>query len=723
MANAVQSVAQPKSAPTAAGRPPFAVRAVLAIYRFLASLQLAVISIAALAAVLAYGTWYEREHGTIAVQQDIYQAPFFAIQLAFLAINILCAATIRIPWKRRQLGFVVTHAGLLVLIFGSWYGLWYSDEGQVGAVEGSAMSQLVRTDKPRIRVREIDPEQGRPIDPEYVLAFNGGAFDWEPGRYEVISKKNDPFKLAVKKFYAASAPATRRFADPSGSPMLRIRPMMKPPGASEATDVFSEPEQWLTIPADIRLSRTARAVPPARLVFHYFDRPELVEDFLAPPADPGEFGVVRFRYTDESGKRVKHDVRLDGLEKGKAFPLPGSRITASFLDRKSLPIEDATMMESLGEPVLTFAEFELRDGDRPAIKHTAFAGLPVIPSVIPTADRPAAAALADLCYYLPPRVSVGGGMSGTFGVIEIVGDAQGKLYYRVFGRPKDAGAATAATDRPAVLRAGPAPLPLDESITAFGGENMPMTLTFSALTYFPKGKTERIYEPFEMPIGQKGNGLAAAELEITVDGVTRDFWVQRPPSLDPIFRPVAVGKKIYEVAYDFDRKDLGFSLFLDKFTVDFDPGTSQASSFTSNVRLTDEARKIKDQPVVIWMNNPLTHREYTFYQSSYERIKDPRTGEETGEFRSILQVGHDAGRFLKYSGSLLIVLGTFLQFYMRAGVFSQAGKAAVAAVAGSADRARERLAKLGAKTGSGVESAAGAGAEKPASKRSSEDIL
>ena len=85
------------------------------IYRFLASLKLAVFSIATLAATLAYATFFESWYGAGAAQEYIYRSPGFAILLAFLGMNILCAALIRYPWKKRQTGFVVTHAGLLDL--------------------------------------------------------------------------------------------------------------------------------------------------------------------------------------------------------------------------------------------------------------------------------------------------------------------------------------------------------------------------------------------------------------------------------------------------------------------------------------------------------------------------------------------------------------------------------------------------------------------------------
>ena len=81
---------------------------------------------------------------------------------------------------------------------------------------------------------------------------------------------------------------------------------------------------------------------------------------------------------------------------------------------------------------------------------------------------------------------------------------------------------------------------------------------------------------------------------------------------------------IYEVAFDVDHLDLGFSLKLDDFDVGFDPGTRTASSFRSEVRLTDEAQGIKDKPVSIFMNNTLDHRGWRFFQSNYMPVRRPQ---------------------------------------------------------------------------------------------------
>ena len=58
------------------------------------------------------------------------------------------------------------------------------------------------------------------------------------------------------------------------------------------------------------------------------------------------------------------------------------------------------------------------------------------------------------------------------------------------------------------------------------------------------------------------------------------------------------------------------------------------------------------------MNRPLVHREFAFYQSSFQQLPE-------GREVSILSVAHDPGRFLKYSGSLMICLGIFVMSYLK----------------------------------------------------------
>jgi hypothetical protein len=253
-----------------------------------------------------------------------------------------------------------------------------------------------------------------------------------------------------------------------------------------------------------------------------------------------------------------------------------------------------------------------------------------------------------------------------FGQIDVLAGPDHSLSYRVFGRGKDG-----TTELRSAGRAS-----LRKPIVAFGGNaNMPMTIRFQVDDYLPSGVEKDIYEPIELPKGKMGEGIAACRAEMTVGKETKEVWLRRSVSLDPPApQLVAFRDAAYAIAYDVDRKPLGFDLNLDDFDVGFEPGTEQATRFVSKVRLTDPSEGLKDQPHTISMNHPLYHRGYTFYQSSYRPDIDPHTDRPTGRFQSIFQVALNPGRPIIYSSCLLVVLGAFTQFYMRAGIFTDGGK-------------------------------------------------
>src|SRR5262249_43137289 len=287
-----------------------------AVHRFLASLKLAVICLSALAASLAFATWFESNYGTSAAQDYVYKSTWFAVVLAFLAANILCAALIRYPWKRRQTGFVITHSGLLILIFGSYWSFRTADEGIVGMLEGESREQLVRRNDPVIRIREVDPHTQEPRR-EYDLPFKPGPFRWGHGTAhlhglfdlvlswfsggrlpaptpggEVLSQPGDPFKLVVKEHLPTAAPAVVHEANPAGDPMAKIQLQFKAPGMPQARDAFAdESDRWFKLERRFyRGARTAGMPGPASFAHARPARP--VQGFLKPPTSPRPRGAA-----------------------------------------------------------------------------------------------------------------------------------------------------------------------------------------------------------------------------------------------------------------------------------------------------------------------------------------------------------------------------------------------------------------------------------------------
>ena len=119
---------------------PWWLRLFLGLYESLASLQLAVVLIGGSALVLALATLVESAYGDAsksgAANWAIYQTWWFAALNGLLALNVLCAALIRFPWKKAQTGFLMTHAGLLLILGGSLVTRLYGVDANVSILEG-----------------------------------------------------------------------------------------------------------------------------------------------------------------------------------------------------------------------------------------------------------------------------------------------------------------------------------------------------------------------------------------------------------------------------------------------------------------------------------------------------------------------------------------------------------------------------------------------------------
>jgi hypothetical protein len=136
----------------------------------------------------------------------------------------------------------------------------------------------------------------------------------------------------------------------------------------------------------------------------------------------------------------------------------------------------------------------------------------------------------------------------------------------------------------------------------------------------------------------------------------KEYWL----GLDAVM-PIYLEDRVYMVSYGHRRLRLKFPLKLDKFTVGVYQGTERAASYQSQVTVPGMGQ------VDISMNEPLKHDGFTFYQSSFQR------NEKGDPVVSVLSVNRDPGRFVKYAGSLSIVLGSILLFYFKRGFYKKKG--------------------------------------------------
>jgi hypothetical protein len=178
------------------------------------------------------------------------------------------------------------------------------------------------------------------------------------------------------------------------------------------------------------------------------------------------------------------------------------------------------------------------------------------------------------------------------------------------------------------------------------------------------------YEPdLEIPPGMTRDGLkpvARCRLSLGKDKV--DFWLPQNGTATQ-----HVGDRVFTIEYTQRVQKLPFELKLLRAEMTTDLGTQSAASYTSWVQLTDAEKGIHEKDCMITMNQPLEHRDYKVYQSTYGSITqtlgitDPATGRPVSY--SGFTVGRDPGLWLKYLGSIMLALGIATMFYMRAYFF------------------------------------------------------
>jgi hypothetical protein len=169
-----------------------------------------------------------------------------------------------------------------------------------------------------------------------------------------------------------------------------------------------------------------------------------------------------------------------------------------------------------------------------------------------------------------------------------------------------------------------------------------MDFQFVPLEFHPSALPKADY----FPLDEKAPAAETSEV-VELGFGKENLWLELGSS-----GQLPLGDALYYLQYTKREVDFGFELKLNDFHIGYDEGTTKPSSYASDVEFGGQKQTIS-------MNEPLHHNGYTFYQSSYE--SDP---DGTPKY-SVLSVNLDPGRWVKYLGSLMIVLGIISMFYFK----------------------------------------------------------
>lgn len=128
--------------------------------KFLGSVQLALPMLLILAALLASGTITESIYSTAVAKRFVYGTWWFGGFLVLLAVNLMCSAFSRFPWKKHQTGFVITHLGIIMILAGSLVTQKWGLDGQIPLNEGEE-GHIFQEDKPVLYYQVEDGAVGK----------------------------------------------------------------------------------------------------------------------------------------------------------------------------------------------------------------------------------------------------------------------------------------------------------------------------------------------------------------------------------------------------------------------------------------------------------------------------------------------------------------------------------------------------------------------------------
>ena len=264
-----------------------------------ASTKLAVMLLVSLAAVLATATVLEAAKGREWAQWYVYKSPWFMAVVGLLAVNILAATIVRFPWRRDQRGFLLAHAGVLVLLAGAFLSFVAGIEGQLGLEEGQSGDALVMADHNQLAM--VWARRDQPL--RSLLTFEPGPTDW-PEHTTLRLDAVDGVKIEILKYYRHARTEEQWIADSSsaGRPVVQV--------ALTTVDGTPMVQQWLT--ADPHADEVF--LGPVRLTFQ-----------RAPAALP-EAGT-QFLQTPDGN--LHYRVILDGKIRSHGEATVGSRIRAT----------------------------------------------------------------------------------------------------------------------------------------------------------------------------------------------------------------------------------------------------------------------------------------------------------------------------------------------------------------------------------------------------------
>src|SRR6266513_341905 len=624
-----------------------------AVFEFFASLKLAVVLLAVIIIAAIAGTIYESTFDANVARAYVYGAPWFNIWLVLLGANLACSALSRWPWRKHHLAFLITHLGIITLLIGSLIGRIWGIEGTMTLFKGEAPTNRLLVDERQLRVHAVDGiVKGYPAEflhhpptPQHPrdlgLLANGahlGIIDYAP----TIEAKLNPkplneggapalhFTIATAMmnqhldgWLLADDPQNGNFSMGLANIELKRGTVPAPTSPSGRDDPQDGP------------SSESEASPKD----HEVDLEESIFAFSNAPEEQ----IGRVRKGGSTGAKIRLERPQNG-NKGRVLISLGEK-EASFDVAQNLG-RDAAIA---GTPFTLkiddyWADFRIENG-----KPSSLGDQPNNPAVLVTirgkgvpAGEPEAnphGSAKDLTTTGgPPSMPAPG--EGTPNQLTLFIADDGTISYELASRKNGKSSGKIELDKPLPTGWADWQLTIDKTIRHAA----------SSMDFNPVN-SETTAASTDVPDG--------VNVQIQQNGETFERWA---PAGWQIAIPTSPSPTT--VAYGWKTVSLPIGLELLNFEVKRNEGSDSPAGFKSTLRIVTADGETTTGSC--WMNHPFSYPGtwwHTWTGLTYKISQASWNPENLGQ--STVQILRDPGWLLKWIGSLLVVIGVFMMFYLQ----------------------------------------------------------
>ncbi len=290
------------------------------IWKTLISLKFAVMVMVALTLSLITATLIESSVDTRTAQYFVYRSWWFFTILALFGALILAVAISRYPWKKKHIPFLMAHAGILMILIGSWVTFVNGIDGNVTLAEGDVNSAV-----------EMDQQ---------VLVFKKGDsinsvnFPWMPQSVADRFKGENysDYGVKVDRFISDSVPkfqfieAAKDSKEKTGA-AIQIKILGAPMGGSPELWLWNGDAAWSTQklgPARFLIKSESAELPPNQ-------EGEARFDFIAL-----KNGELHYEATSVRGEKKSGKISLASKEPQTINP--GWRMPIQVMVKSFIPL-------------------------------------------------------------------------------------------------------------------------------------------------------------------------------------------------------------------------------------------------------------------------------------------------------------------------------------------------------------------------------------------------